>query len=159
MPRLLLTIFAAFLMCLGACGLNVSERAVANANAAIEAVREASDDVAGQIHLLPDRTLNAADFVGVRSALTAYIERVEALNAALREMGTHFSALEPHLNETFRPAAEASLTVCQTAHDALANESSTEEDFRRALTRVGLCLDRYATAVTNVSAEYERVTN
>lgn len=146
-------------MCLGACGFSVSERAVAAANAAIEAVRDASDEVASQIHQLPDQTLTTSDFAGVRGALNAYIERVEALNAALRELGTHFNALEPHLNESFRPAAEAALTVCQTAHDALAADTSTEEDFRRALTRVGLCLERYATAVTNVSAEYERVTN
>jgi hypothetical protein len=157
MPRLLFAIFAAFLAVLPACGLSLAERAVTQANAAIEGVREASEDVASAIHALPDRTLQRDDFATLRTAVDAYIGRVEALNAALRELGTHYTALQPHLDGAFRTASAGALESCQSALDALDGEASTEEDFRRALTRVGLCLDRYATAVTNVSAEYTRL--
>lgn len=157
MSRLLFALFAAFLMCLSACGFSLGERAVAEANRAIEAVREASDVVAARIHELPDRELQTSDFGELRTALGGYMGSVETLNAALRELGSHYASLQPYLQQTFRPASEAALSVCQSASDALAAEASSPEDFRRALTRIGLCLDRYATAVTNVSAEYERV--
>lgn len=157
MPRLFLSLFIVFVACLAGCGLNEREQAVAAANDAIHHVEEAGLVVAEAIDELPDRALETDDFGVVRSSLRTYVERMELLNAALRELGGRFAPLDPYLTGTFRPAAEAAATSCQEALDTLDDEASDQEAFARALTRIGLCLERYSTAVTNVAAEYGRL--
>ena len=107
MPRLFLSLFIVFVACLVGCGLNERERAVAAANDAIHQVEEAGLVVAAAIDELPDRALETGDFGVVRSSLRTYVERMELLNAALRELGGQFAPIEPYLAGTFRPAAEA----------------------------------------------------
>lgn len=159
MPRLLFNLFiVAFAALVGmGCGLTERERAVSATNDAIEAVEAAGEDVAERINQLPDGEVDAAALEPLVGALQTYMERMDALNAAIRELGTYYESLAPFLDATFRPAAETAASACQEALDALGDDASEQESVRRALTRIGLCLDRYATAVTRVSAEYGRV--
>jgi hypothetical protein len=85
------------------------------------------------------------------------MDRMDALNASIRGLGDHYESLAPFLDATFRPAAETAASACQEALDAIVDDEAGQEDIRRALTRIGLCMERYATAVTRVSAEYGRI--
>lgn len=157
MPRLFYSVFLVFAACLAGCGLGERERAVTETNEAIQVVQQAIVEVAELINELPDRSLERADLEPLRESLVRYQGHAEALNASVRTLGTHFDALQTYLRDTFRPAAEDAATRCQQALDVLNNEASTDDDYTRALTSIGLCLDRYATAVSNVSAEYSRL--
>jgi len=159
MPRLLYSLFiVAFAALVGVgCGLSERERAVSETNDAIEAVEAAGEDVATRINQLPDGEVDPSALEPLVGALQTYMERMDALNAAIRGLGTYYESLAPFLDATFRPAAETAASACQEALDALGDDESGQEEVRRALTRIGLCLERYATAVTRVSAEYGRV--
>lgn len=158
MPRLCLSIIIAFLaLFVGSCGLTERERAVARVNHHIRAVEASSQVVVDAIGALPTGELNAVDFAGVREALSGYLGEMDSLNAAIRELGAHYDALQEHIGQAFRPSAEAAALSCQNALDTLAAESAAQEDYRSAVTRIGQCLERYATAVTNVTAAHERL--
>jgi hypothetical protein len=157
MPRLILGLIFVVASLLSACGLTPKDQAVANANDAISAVEEAGQQVADAINQLPEEQVDAAAFSPLSQSLRTYIERAEQLNAALRGLGSFFPSLGTYIDETFRPAAESALQACQEALDSFSSEASSQEDYRRAVTRVGLCLQRFATAVSNVSAEYGRI--
>jgi hypothetical protein len=156
MPRHIFSLFLVFVVWLSGCGLSQRDRAVSDANEAIRSVEEASQSVADAINELPQEGLERSSFAPLATHLRTYMERASQLNAALRTLGGFLPNLQTHLDGTFRPASEAALQACQEALDAFDAEAAAQEDFRRAITRVGLCLQRYATAVTNVSAEYGR---
>lgn len=156
MPRLLLTLLILLSGLALGCGLNESERAVADTNEAIRGVEEASRAVADAIHSLPEGPLATDAFDGLRAAVERYMGRMETLNERVRSLRPHFPHLAAYIDETFRPAAEAAAAACQEALSTLADTDTDPEAVRRAITRVGLCMDRYATAVTNVSSEYRR---
>lgn len=158
MPRLYFSFFIAFLAFLAGCGLSERERAVSHVNAQIRQVEAASQRVADVIAELPARELASGDFASLRTALGDYLAGMDGLNGAMRELGEHVEELEGHISGTFRPSAEAAAASCQNALDALADEGATQEDFQRAITRVGQCLERYATAVSNVKAAHDRAT-
>lgn len=158
MPRLYYSFFIAFLAFLAGCGLTERERAVSRVNAQIRAVEASSQDVADVIAALPDRELNVADFAELRQALQDYLDGMDGLNQAMRELGEQVGELQEHVTGTFRPSAEAAAASCQNALDAFADPAATQEDFQRAITRVGQCLERYATAVSNVKAAHDRAT-
>ncbi len=159
MPRLLLSFFIAFLTCLAGCGLSEQERAVVDANQAIGRVDEAQSSVATVINALPDRPLERSDFSELRSALGDYISSIEQLNAALRRVGGHDETVQEHLNTSFTSAAEGALQSCQGALDALDSSEESQEEYRRALTDIGSCLTRYASAVTDAAEAYRRNSN
>jgi len=158
MPRLPFSILIAFLaFLLGACGLTERERAVARVNEGIRAVETQSRQVVDAIAALPAGEVAADDFRGVRDALHGYMAQMEDLNASIRTLEDHFTTLQPAIREQFRPSAEAAAVSCQHALDALASPSSSQDDYRTAVTRIGQCIERYATAVTNLSAAYDRL--
>lgn len=141
------------------CGLSAREQAVADANNAIDTVFVASEQLAEQLSSLPNEGLTPQSFSGVEQALRHYLNMVDQVNERLRVVGEYFDVLKPYLIETFRPSAESAVQQCQYAMDAFSSEDSTGEELRTAITQVGLCLERYAAAVTNVSAEYGRLSN
>lgn len=155
MPRFLTGLILVLAVLAAGCGLNESERAVADTNASIREVQEASQLVARRIAELPEANLTHESFSALRSALGEYMARVDTLNARIRELRGHFERLVPHIDETYRPAAEAAAQACQEAERALTDSASDEEAYRRAITRIGLCMDRYAAAVTNVANAYQ----
>jgi hypothetical protein len=159
MPRLLLSVVFFALAWVSACGLSPRERAVSEANQAIRSVEEAGQVVAEAINRLPETGIERDAFDELNAALRTYMERAEVLNASLRGMVEFFPSLRAHLDTTYRPAAETALQACQEALDTFRADVAHEEDYRRAITRIGLCLGRFATAVTNVSAEYSRLPN
>jgi hypothetical protein len=159
MPRLYFSFFIAFLALLAGCGLSERERAVSRVNAHIRAVEAAGQRVADAIGELPDRDLATGDFEALRGALRAYLDDMDGLNGSMRELGEHLPELDEHVQTTFRPAAEAAASSCQLALDAFDDEPATQEDYQRAITRVGQCLERYATAVSNVKAAHDRSTH
>lgn len=156
MPRLYYSFFIAFLAFLAGCGLSERERAVSRVNTQIRLVEEASQRVADVISELPDRELSANDFEALRTALGDYMSGMDGLNGAMRDLGENLEELAEHVENNFRPSAEAAASSCQNALDAFADEAATQEDFQRAITRVGQCLERYATAVSNVKAAHDR---
>ena len=156
MPRLLLSLFFVFAAWLAGCGLSPRDRAVSDANDSIRGVEEADQAVADAINGLPEANLEPASFSPLSASLRTYMERAGRLNASLRTLSGFLPSLQQHVDAVFRPASETALQACQEAIDAFDSEASTQDDYRRAITRVGLCLQRYATAVTNVSAEYSR---
>ena len=158
MSRLTSSLFIAFLALLAGCGLSERERAVSHVNERIRFVETAGQHVADVIGELPDRDLVFADFGNLRDALSEYLVGMDELNAAMRELGAQVTELEEHIAETFRPSAEAAASSCQLAIDALGAEESSQEEFQRAITRIGQCLERYATAVSNVKAAHDRAT-
>lgn len=157
MPRLLYSLFFVALAVLAGCGLSDRERAVVQTNQAIEAVQSSIHEIADLINGLADDEITTERMQPLHGAIARYMERMDTVGEALRALGTHIPDLEPYLVSTFRPAAESAATACQSALTTLADAGATDEDYTRALTQVGLCLDRYATAVTNVSAEYNRL--
>lgn len=157
MPRLVFGLIFVLSSLLSACGLSQKDRAVSDANEAIRAVEVAGQEIASRINELPAEDIEPAAFSALTDAIGVYVERAEMLNAALRGLGEFFPSLSEYVEQTFRPASESALQACQEAMDAFGDENATQEDFRRAVTRVGLCLQRYATAVSNVSAEYSRI--
>jgi hypothetical protein len=156
MPRLFYSIVVLLVASLVGCGLSDRERAVAAANDAIRAVEAASHVVADVIGALPDGDLDHADFGPLRDAISRYMETTEALNAAMRSLGEHIPELQDHVENIFRPSAEAAAASCQQALDALSTAESVAEDHQRAITRLGQCIERYATAVSNVKAAHDR---
>ncbi len=158
MPRLYLTVFVAFIALLTACGLSERERAVSRVNEHIREVETAGQHVADVIAELPDSELAREDFTPLRSALSAYLLGMDNLNAAMRDLGEQVDELSEHISTSFRPSSEAAAASCQHAMDALEAEEASQEDFQRAITRIGQCLERYATAVSNVKAAHDRAT-
>ena len=156
MPRLNFSILLAFVALLSACGLSDRERAVAEVNENIREVEAFGQAVAEVIAQLPDRELAKADFDDLRDSLTSYMAGMDLLNAAMRSLGENVEELHDHVETTFRPSAEAAAGSCQAAVDAFDADAATQEDYQRAITRIGQCLDRYATAVTNVKAAHDR---
>lgn len=156
MPRLYFSFFIAFLAFLAGCGLSERERAVSRVNSHIREVEAAGQRVADVIGELPDRELAAGDFEPLRSVLGEYMTGMDGLNEAMRELAEHVEELSEHVETTFRPSAEAAASSCQHALDAFAADGSTQEDYQRAITRIGQCLERYATAVSNVKAAHDR---
>ena len=140
-----------------ACGLSAREQSVSSANAAIRAVDESNKAVAESLASLPEGALTPDDFQGVRAAVIAHMEKMESTNAALRAVGAFFPELQKQIDETFRPEAEKAATACQEALDTSSTPTASQDDFLHAVTRVGFCVDRYATAVTSVSEEYTRL--
>jgi hypothetical protein len=157
MPRLIYSLFLVALAVLAGCGLSERERAVVHTNQAIEAVQESIHEIADLINSLAEEEITPAQLRPLHAALTTYMDRMDQVGEALRTLGTHIPELETYVVSTFRPASESAATACQSALRTLHDAEATEEDTTRALTQVGVCLDRYATAVTNVSAEYNRL--
>lgn len=156
MPRLYFSILIAFVALLTACGLSDRERAVADVNENIREVEASGQAVAEVIAQLPDRELESDDFDELRSSLTTYMAGMDLLNAAMRSLGEHVEELRDHVETTFRPSAEAAAGSCQAAIDTFDAEGASQEDYQRAVTRIGQCLERYATAVSNVKAAHDR---
>lgn len=156
MPRFHFSILIAFLALLTACGLSDRERAVARVNENIRTVEASGQAVAEVIAQLPDRELAGDDFGPLRQSLGVYLQGMDELNAAMRSLGEHVEELREHVESIFRPSAEAAASSCQAAIDALDAEGATQEDYQRAITRIGQCLERYATAVSNVKAAHDR---
>lgn len=156
MPRLYFSILLAFLAFLTACGLSDRERAVAQVNENIRAVEAFGQAVAEVIAQLPERELTSEDFDPLREALSVYLGGMDELNAAMRALGEHVEELREHVESTFRPSAEAAAGSCQAAIDAFEADGATQEEYQRAITRIGQCLERYATAVSNVKAAHDR---
>lgn len=159
MPRLYLSLFIAFVAFLASgCSLsfNEGERAVSRLNEHIRIVDAASQRVADVIAELPEGDLAAEDFEPLRAALDEYLLGMDGLNAAMRELGDQVEDLSEHIANSFRPSSEAAASSCQQALDALSTEESSEEDIQRAITRIAQCLERYATAVSNVKAAHDR---
>lgn len=158
MPRFLWILCLTLFTALTGCGLSERERAVADSNEAIRQVEQVSQEVAQKIADLPDAPLTPENVGGLREAVGRYLGQMEKLNVALRALGPHYPALQGYLNESFRPSAEAAAANCQEAIDSLAAPSTSQEDYRKSITRIGLCIERYATAVTNLAAEYNKLT-
>jgi uncharacterized protein YukE len=156
MPRLNFSILVAFVALLTACGLSDRERAVADVNENIRAVEASGQRVAEVIAQLPDRELSKGDFEELRESLTEYLAGMDQLNAAMRSLGEQLEELRDHVEVRFRPSGEAAAHSCQAAIDAFQAEDATQEDYQRAITRIGQCLERYATAVSNVKAAHDR---
>ncbi|MFT6400416.1 MAG: putative membrane protein YccC [Bradymonadia bacterium] len=156
MPRLYLSLIIAFVAFLAGCGLSDRERAVAHVNENIRTVEASGQAVAEVIAQLPERELTREDFDDLRGSLGVYLIGMDALNAAMRSLGEHVQELREHVEDTFRPSAEAAAGSCQAAIDAIDSEEASQEDYQRAITRIGQCLERYATAVSNVKAAHDR---
>lgn len=154
MPRLLYSIFFVVFAWIAGCGLSDRERAVATANEAIRSVEEAGEMVADKINSLPEQPLEPQHFGELTSSLSDYMERVDSLKAAMRSLIEFVPALQPYHSDTFLPAVSAAESACQDALDAMSSAASDQTAYQRALTRVGLCLERVATAVTNFAGEY-----
>lgn len=157
MPRLFLTAFVAFVALLVGCGLSERDRAVSTVNRGIVEVDTAGQAVAARIADLPaEGALTADALEPLRGDLRVYLDALDRLNAAIRQLGDLVEPLRPHVEEVFRPSAEAAAASCQQALDALGEADAPEEDYLRAITRIGQCLERYATAVTNVKTAHDR---
>lgn len=157
MPRLLLSLILVLTALTAACGLSERDRAVSTANEAIRAVDAISHVIAELIAELPaDRDLEVDDFTELRAGVGQYLDAMDSLNAAMRVLGEQYESLSGHVEEVFRPSAEAAASSCQQAHDALADAEADQEDYQRAITRIGQCLERYAAAVSNVKAAHDR---
>lgn len=156
MPRLYLTVFVAFVALLSACGLTERERAVSRVNEQTQRVAQAGQVVAEVIAELPESDLQFQHFESLREALVTYLDGMDSLNAAMRAFGEQVEDIQEHIETTFRPSSEAAASSCQAALDALTDEEATHEDYQRAITRIGQCLERYATAVNNVKAAHDR---
>lgn len=157
MPRILLSLFLVLTALTAACGLSERDRTVSTVNEGIRAVDAISHVIAELIAELPaDRDLTVDDFTELRTGLSQYMDAMDELNAAMRQLGAHFEPLAAHVEDVFRPSAEAAASSCQQAHDALSDADAGQEDYQRAITRVGQCLERYAAAVSNVKAAHDR---
>lgn len=157
MPRIVLSLFLVLTTLVAACGLSERDRAVAAVNEGIRRVDAISHVIADLIAELPaEGDLTVAQFTELRTGLDEYMTSMDELNAAMRTLGERFEPLRGHVEEAFRPSAEAAASSCQQARDALADEDASQEDYQRAITRVGQCLERYAAAVANVKAAHDR---
>jgi len=151
----LITILIAGLI--SACGLSSDrEKAVANANTAIEDVDRSGSRIADAIATLSASSAGTRDLSPVREAGESYLSSVEELNGALRALGATSSTLQAHIQDTFLPAAEAAANDCQRALEQLREDSVDDESLRSAITLLGRCIDRYAGAVAGVSTEYSK---
>lgn len=103
-----------------------------------------------------DEDLTTDRVAPLRDALGQYMASMDRLNAAMRRMSPFFDGLEAHVEEQFRPSAAAAANSCQQAYDALSDPDASQEDYQRAITRIGQCLERYAAAVSNVKAAHDR---
>lgn len=149
----ILAILIAGLM--SACGLSSDrEKAVANANTAIEDVDRSGSRIADAIATLSASSAGSRDVSPVRQAGEAYLSSVEELNGSLRALGATSSTLQRHIQDTFLPAAEAAANDCQRALEKLRGDAVDDERLRSSITLLGRCIDRYAAAVAGVSAEY-----
>jgi hypothetical protein len=157
MPRILLSLFIAFTALLSACGLSERDRAVSAVNEEIRSVDTTSRLIAALNADLPlDEDLTPERVTPLREALGEYMASMDRLNAAMRAMAPFFDGLDAHVEEQFRPSAEAAANSCQQAYDALFDPEASQEDYQRAITRIGQCLERYAAAVSNVKAAHDR---
>lgn len=140
---------------LSSCGLSSDrERAVAHANTAIEDVDRAGSRIADAIATLSQASQGERDIVPIRDAGEAYLSAVETLNGALRAMGATSAQLQQYIQSDFLPAAETAANDCQRALEQLRGDHVDDESLRGAITLLGRCIDRYATAVAGVSGEY-----
>jgi hypothetical protein len=159
MPRLLYSLFFVVFAWIAGCGLSDRERAVATANEAIRSVEEAGESVADKINGLPEQPLEPGHFGELTTSLSSYMSRVDTLKAAMRTLVDFVPALQGYHTDTFLPAVSAAESACQDALDAMSSAASDQSAYQRALTRVGLCLERVATAVTNFAGEYGTLDN
>lgn len=157
MNRLLTTLLILLTGFAVGCGLSERERAVSDANRANDAVYEASRLVAQRVAELPDTDPDRQALRPLRHALQGYVEAVERYNEALRLVTLHLPALDAHYSSSFLPASENALSACEDALQAFDAETVETEAVQRAIARVGLCMDRYATAVTRMSNAYQRL--
>lgn len=159
MSRSVLNIVLLLLVTLATgCGLSEREKSVARANSAIERVEAAAGRVADAIAGIAEAP-EQRDLVPLTSAIRGYQEAMDSTNVAMRELAASVTGLRDFVDETFRTEAENAATACQEALDALGSDAPDDAAIRRSITRVGLCIDRYSAAVTNVSTEYSRVQN
>ncbi|MFT4703536.1 MAG: phage shock protein A [Bradymonadia bacterium] len=157
MPRVVFSLTVALFSLLAACGLSERERAVSQVNEGILAADTTGRVVADLIAQIPaEEAVGADDIASLRDALSQYMGAMEVLNAAMRTLGTRVEPLREHLETAFRPAAEAAASSCQQALDTLSSPAPSPDEYQRALTRIGQCIDRYAAAISNVTAAHER---
>mgnify|MGYP002619637743 CR=1 FL=1 len=156
MTRLLTTLLLLLTGLTAACGLSERERTVSEANQAIDAVFHASRDVAHRVGDIQDDAASPDAFRPLILAVERYLGRVEALNAALRAVSETIPELQGHLEGEFLPAAEQAIGACEDAMRTLNQERAATDDYQRAVARVGLCMERYAAAVTRMAQAYQR---
>lgn len=143
---------------ISACGLSSDrEKAVANANTAIEDVDRSGSRIADAIATLSASSTGPRDLSPVRDAGESYLSSVEDLNGALRALGATSPKLQGHIQDTFLSAAEAAANDCQRALELLRGDDVDDERLRSSITLLGRCIDRYAAAVADVSKEYSSV--
>ena len=144
---------------LSSCGLSDKEKSVARTNVAIEDVAEAGRQVANSIAALSGQTPDERDIRPVRDATRLYMERMETLNASIRQLAEVFTGLADYVETTFLENAERAAVDCQDALNLISGDSPDDEQIRSAITRIGRCIDVYADEVTRVSARYAEVSN
>jgi|SRR5690625_73172 len=143
---------------LSACGVSSDrDRAVASANAAIIDVDRAGSDIAEAIAALSADEEKGRDLNAVREAGDAYLVATEKLNGAIRKMGETNAQLQAYIQENFLGAAETAASDCQRALELLRDRQISDQDLRSAITLLGRCIDRYASAVEGVSQEYAKI--
>lgn len=143
---------------LSACGITSDrDRAVATANTAIVDVDRAGSEIADAIAALSADSDQSRDLTQVREAGENYLAATETLNGAIREMGEANPRLLPYVQEHFLGAAENAVSDCQRALELLRNDAITDQELRGAITRLGRCIDRYASAIEGVSNEYAKI--
>lgn len=144
-------------LCLGDLGCSGPHpRELNAANQAIEKVDAAGRSLAFAVQRLPRRDLNPDDVTEVRDLVAGYLRDAERVNAALRALGQAAPDLSPHLDSTFRPAAELAAIQCQESIDLLSGAASSSDDLARGIARCAACVEKYSAAVSSFSAEVGR---
>lgn len=145
---------------LSACGVSSDrDRAVASANAAIIDVDRAGSDIAEAIAALSVEDGKKRDLADVREAGETYLAATESLNGAIRKMGETNGQLQSYVQDNFLSASERAVSDCQRALELLRDDAISDQDLRSAITLLGRCIDRYASAVDGVSKEYAKISD
>lgn len=145
---------------LSACGVSSDrDRTVAAANAAIIDVDRAGADIAEAIADLAVADGGRRDLADVRKAGETYLAATERLNGAIRKMGATNVQLQTYVQEGFLVASERAVSDCQRALELMRNDAIADQDLRSAITLLGRCIDRYASAVDGVSKEYAKISD
>ena len=148
---------ATICLTLAACGLNQREQQIADTNAQIQVVYQASEALAGAIGDLPDDAAGSEHFSGVVQAYASYRTAVDQLNVMLRRLGEIIPDLTDHLSESFDIEVNGALERCDSAIAVLEGPAVDDATYLDALTSLCLCVERYAETVTAVSREYSRL--
>jgi hypothetical protein len=144
-------------MALASCGLSQRERAIAEANAQIMTVDEASQALARAIYDLPEAPSSGEHFAGVMAAYRGYRQEVDRLYLQIHQLGEVIPELNAHIRESFDPEVSDAMDRCEAAVTVFEQPQASEEAYREALTSLCLCVERHAAAVTAVSREYARL--